>query len=68
MLRVKCIDTVLRHCLATDDSMAMCMLEVLISYHILTRMAVISGNESMLTRMHLAYDTYIHPRLLTKNS
>ena len=66
MLRVKCIDTILRHCLKEGDPMALCMLEELITTHILTRMACISGNESMLTRMHLANDLFIPDRLKHK--
>jgi len=38
----------------------------LILCEIVHRMGSLAGNSSFLTRMHLAYDMFIHPELLPK--
>ena len=68
MLRVQCLKTYLRRLREdadADDSLYdKCMMVNLIQCEILHRMASIAGNESFATRMHLAYDMFIHPSLL----
>ena len=63
-LRVKCMNTILRHCQQEEDPQALCLLQDMILSEILHRMGSISGNESMVICMHLAYDLFIHPRML----
>ena len=66
MLRVVCLNTFLRHCQSEDDFRARCLMDNLILCEIVHRMGSLAGNSSFLTRMHLAYDMFIHPDLLPK--
>ena len=66
-LRVVCINTFLRHCQVEDDYRARCLMENLILCELVHRMGSLAGNSSFLTRMHLAYDMFIHPDLLQKD-
>ena len=66
MLRVECLNTFLRHCQSEDDYRARCLMDNLILCEIVHRTGSIAGNSSFLTRMHLAYDMFIHPDLLKK--
>ena len=61
-LRVKCLNTMLRHC-QEDDIRTKCLMENMILCEIIHRMASIAGNECFATRMHLSYEMFIHPRL-----
>ncbi|MBQ9310550.1 MAG: hypothetical protein IJ222_06765 [Bacteroidales bacterium] len=63
-VRVICIDTMLRHAIEHNDTNALCLLQNLIVCQVLHRQAAISGNESMVIRMNLDYNWFIHPRLL----
>ena len=63
-VRCKCIDTIVRHCIQTDDKKAECLLENLVCCEIVHRMASIAGNSSFATAAGLAYNDFIHPRLL----
>ena len=63
-MRVKCLNTFLRHCQKEDDVRAKCLLENLIICEIVHRQASIAGNESFATSAGLAYSMFIHPRLL----
>jgi len=66
MLRTVCLNTFLRHCQNEDDYRARCLMDNLILCEIVHRMGSLAGNSSFLTRMHLAYDMFIHPELLPK--
>lgn len=70
-LRVKCMNTMLKHIQVSDDEKeemyARCLLQNLILSQIVHRQGSISGNDSMAICMHLAYDMFIHPRLLTED-
>lgn len=66
MLRTVCLNTFLRHCQSEDDFRARCLMDNLILCEIVHRMGSLAGNSSFLTRMHLAYDMFIHPDLLPK--
>ena len=66
MLRTVCLNTFLRHCQSENDYRARCLMDNLILCEIVHRMGSLAGNSSFLTRMHLAYDLFIHPDLLPK--
>ena len=66
-LRVKCLNTMLRHCQSVEDDKAKCLMENLILCELVHRMGSIAGNSSFLTCMHLSYEEFIHPDLLEKN-
>ena len=66
LLRVKCLNTFLRHCQEEDDYRARCLMENLIQCENLHRMGSLFGNESYSTCVALSYWEFIHPRLLEK--
>ena len=66
-LRVKCLNTMLRHCQSVEDDKAKCLMENLILCELVHRMGSIAGNSSFLSCMHLSYEEFIHPDLLEKN-
>lgn len=47
MMRVKCIDTYVRHCLKNDDPKALSVLEMLMAEDILHRQGSMAGNEAV---------------------
>lgn len=63
-MRVKCIDTIVRHCIQSEDRYAECLLDNLIFCEIVHRMGSIAGNSSFATAADLNYSEFIHPRLL----
>lgn len=63
-LRVKCLNTFLRHCQEEDDDYAKCMMENMIQCENLHRMSSLVGNEGFMISMQLAYYEFIDPRLL----
>lgn len=63
-IRVKCLETMLRHLIKSDDKYEPCMIENLIMCQILHRMASIAGNESLKTLADLQYGMFVHPRVL----
>ena len=63
-LRVKCLNTMLRHCQEKDDPGTRALIDNLIMCEIVHRMGSIAGNSSFLTQMHLDYDEFISPDLL----
>ena len=66
-VRTLCLDTMLRHCLETEDKNTECLIENLIFCEILHRMGGIYGNSSLTTLVELANEEFIHPRLLETN-
>ena len=64
MMRVRCMNTILRHCQKEEDDNALCLLENLLEIDLLHRMGSLFGNESLATCAALSYDEFIHPRLL----
>ena len=64
MMRVKCMNTIVRHCQKEKDDNALCLLENLLDIELLHRMASLMGNESFLTLANLSYSEFIDPRLL----
>ena len=66
-LRVKTLDTMVRHCIKEDDPFARCLIENLIECEIIHRMGSIAGNSSFATCMDLAHEEFIHPRLLSES-
>ena len=67
-IRVKCLNTFLRHCQMEDDIKARCLLENMILCEIIHRMASLAGNGSFATRVNLCYEMFIHPRLLEQSN
>ena len=65
-IRVKCLNTFLRHYQANKDGNTLCLMENMLLCEVLHRMASIAGNESLATCAQLSYDYFIHPRLLDK--
>jgi hypothetical protein len=65
MIRVKCINTILRHCQKEKDNNALCLLENLLEIDLLHRMASLLGNEALAVCANLSYNEFIDPRLLT---
>ena len=63
-VRCICLDTMLRHCLQSEDKNAKCLIENLIFCEIVHRMGSLAGNSSFNTCAMLAYNMFIHPRLL----
>ena len=63
-LRAVCLDTMVRHCLQTEDKNAECLIENLILCEIVHRMGALTGNSSLNSVMALSYEEFIHPRLL----
>ena len=66
-VRVKCIDTYVRHCIQEKDPNAEWMLANLMYAEIVHRMASLAGNESFKTVVDLAYGMFVHPRLLKED-
>lgn len=64
MMRVKCMNTILRHCQMENDDYALCLLENLLEIDLLHRMGSLLGNESLATCAALSYNEFIDPRLL----
>ena len=67
MIRVKCINTILRHCQKETDKKALCLLENLLEIDLLHRMASLLGNEALAICANLSYSEFIDPRLLEKD-
>ena len=63
-VRCICLDTMVRHCLQTEDRNAECLIENLIFCEIVHRMGSLAGNSSFNTCAMLSYNMFIHPRLL----
>lgn len=63
-VRCICLDTMLRHCLRSEDRNAECLIENLIFCEIVHRMGSLAGNSSFNTCAMLSYNMFIHPRLL----
>ena len=63
-VRAICLDTMVRHCLESEDENAECLLENLIFCEIIHRMGSIAGNSSFNTCAMLSFSMFIHPRLL----
>ena len=64
-VRVICLDTMVRHCLESEDKNAECLIENLIFCEIIHRMGGFYGNSSIATLANLSYGgEFIHPRLL----
>lgn len=67
-VRVKCLNTFLRHCQREEDNKAKCLLENMILCEIIHRMDSLAGNGSFATRVNLCYEMFIHPRLLEESN
>ena len=63
-VRCICLDTMVRHCLQSEDRNAECLIENLIFCEIVHRMGSLAGNSSFNTCAMLSYNMFIHPRLL----
>lgn len=63
-VRCICLDTMVRHCLQSEDRNAECLIENLAFCEIVHRMGSLYGNSSFNTCAMLAYNMFIHPRLL----
>ena len=65
LLRVKCLNTFLRHCQEMEDEYAKCLMENMIQCENIHRMASIVGNESSNICMQLSNSEFIDPRLFS---
>jgi hypothetical protein len=63
-VRCICLDTMVRHCLESEDKNAECLIENLIFCEIVHRMGSLAGNSSFNTCAMLLNNMFIHPRLL----
>lgn len=63
-VRVKCMNTLLRHIQTTPDKYDVCLLENFICCEILHRQGTIYGNESMMTLATLSNAMFIQPSAL----
>lgn len=63
-LRTICLDTMVRHCLESEDKNAECLIENLIFCEIVHRMGSLAGNSSFNDCAMLSFNMFIHPRLL----
>lgn len=63
-VRAICIDTMVRHCLESEDKNAECLIENLLFCEIIHRMGSLAGNSSFNDCAMLSYSMFIHPRLL----
>jgi len=63
-VRVKCLNTFLRHCQDVEDQNALCLMENMIFCEIVHRMGSIAGNSSFATCADLNKVMFIHPRLI----
>jgi len=66
LIRTICLDTMVRHCLQTDDKNTECLIENMIFCEIIHRMGSLLGNSSLATLADLDYSEFIHPRLFEK--
>ena len=66
-MRVVCLDTMVRHCLDSEDKNAEMLIENLIFCEIIHRMGSLYGNGSLAALANLANVEFIHPRLLEEN-
>ncbi len=66
-VRTICLDTMVRHCLESEDRNAECLIENLLFCEIIHRMGSIAGNSSFNDSAMLSYNMFIHPRLLENN-
>ena len=67
-LRVVCLDTMVRHCLESEDKNAEMLIENLIFCEIIHRMGSLYGNGSLAALANLNYGgEFVHPRLLEEN-
>lgn len=65
-IRVKCMETMLRHYESSKDPYDLCMLENLLSIQILHRQGSLIGNQSFATLAELQYGMFVHPRVTEK--
>jgi hypothetical protein len=63
-MKAICLDTMVRHCLETEDEFAECLIQELVLCGIVHRMGSLFGNESIPMLTYLANEEFIHPRLL----
>ena len=63
-MKAICLDTIVRHCLETEDEFAECLIQELVLCGIVHRMGSLFGNESIPMLVDLANEEFIHPRLL----
>ena len=63
-VRTICLDTMVRHCLESQDKNAECLIENLIFCEIVHRMGSLAGNSSFNDCAMLSFNMFIHPRLL----
>ena len=61
-LRVKCLNTLLRHYTETGDEKTLVLMENLVACEILHRQ-ILYGNESMVECANLHHHYFIHPRM-----
>ena len=67
-MRAICLDTMVRHCLESEDKNAEVLIENLIFCEIIHRMGSIYGNGSIAALANLMYGgEFVHPRLLDDN-
>ena len=67
-MRAICLDTMVRHCLESEDKNAEILIENLIFCEILHRMGSIYGNGSIAALANLIYGgEFVHPQLLDEN-
>ena len=66
-VRAVCLDTMVRHCLQTEDKEAECLIENLIFCEIVHRMGSLFGNSSFNTCALLSYSMFIHPSALGRD-
>ena len=64
MMRVKCMNTILRHMKDGQDRFDACLLDSMIMTQILHRQGSIAGNESMTILAELQSGMFVHPRVL----
>jgi hypothetical protein len=67
MMRVRCMNTILKHCQEEEDDNALCLLENLLEIDLLHRMGSLLGNESLATCAALSYNEFIDQRLLDED-
>lgn len=65
-VRCICLDTMVRHCLQSEDKNAECLIENLIFCEIVHRMGSFAGNSSFNTLGMLLNNMFMHPRLLSQ--
>ena len=65
-IRVKCMQTMLRHYESSKDPYDLCMLENMLIIPPLHRQGSLAGNESLKTLADLQYGMFVHPRVTEK--